>query len=121
MIRTGDDFSPVAVACLLEGGEGDEVEVNTEALGVVPASDAEVTELTKSWVQAGENNPPCFCIDTVRVRLTPTALHSKLSCAFWGLHNGRGSVVFCSRPSGSRGAAGAALSCACVFPPFLVT
>lgn len=35
------------------GGEG-AVTVDAEALSVVPDSDDDVTELTKSWVQAGE-------------------------------------------------------------------
>lgn len=64
MMHTGDDFAPVVVACLLEGREADEVEVDAEALGVVPESDAEVTELTKSWVQAGEIIPPFFFVST---------------------------------------------------------
>lgn len=39
------------------GGDWDEdgvVRVDVAALGVVPSSDEEVQELTKSWVQAGE-------------------------------------------------------------------
>lgn len=36
------------------GSEGGEVHVDAAALGVVPGSDEEVTELTKSWVQAGK-------------------------------------------------------------------
>ena len=36
------------------GGGWDGVQVDAEALSVVPASDEEVTELTKDWVQAGE-------------------------------------------------------------------
>ena len=37
-------------------GEEDGVEVDAKALSVVPASDEEVTELTKNWVQAGEKD-----------------------------------------------------------------
>lgn len=36
------------------GGGWDGVQVDTKALSVVPASDEEVTELTKDWVEAGE-------------------------------------------------------------------
>lgn len=41
-----------------EDGMGGAPVVDAAALSVVPSSDEEVTELTKSWVQAGENDWP---------------------------------------------------------------
>lgn len=60
----GDDTSGFGAF----GAEGnmvefrEEGEVNIAALGVVPESDDEVTEVTKSWVQAGEDPLPCVYV-----------------------------------------------------------
>lgn len=57
-------------------GSGQEDEMNVEALSVVPGTDEEVTELTRTWVQAGER-------ETFRLRhcITP-ALDSTLGALF---------------------------------------